>query len=125
MDAKKARKLLDAERERLLGLKEGFRKDHLGEESERDSLSELSTLDQHPADIGTETFEIEKDMSILNGIEAELVDIERAAERIEAGTYGVCEACGKAIGEARLQARPAARYCIEDQARVEREARTA
>lgn len=95
------------------------------EESENDSIAELSGLDQHQADLGTETFEREKDLSILENVEAELADIEFALARIGDGTYGTCEACGKAIDEERLEAMPAARLCLDDQATAERQARSA
>ena len=84
-----------------------------------DSVSELSAVDQHPADLGTETFEAERDVSIQESVEAELADIERALSRLDDGTYGTCEVCGRPIGDARLDALPAARLCIEDQARLE------
>ena len=125
MDRRKARKLLDEERTRLQGVLEALADEGVGEQSDKDAFSELSLVDQHPADMGTETFERQKDMSILQQVQAELADVERALERIEAGTYGTCEACGKAIGDDRLAARPAARFCIEDQARLERETRSA
>ncbi|HEV7887675.1 MAG TPA: TraR/DksA C4-type zinc finger protein [Acidimicrobiales bacterium] len=121
MDPDDARRRLDEERERL-----GEIRDRLGEirnESETDSLSELSSLDQHQADVGTETFEREKDLSILERVEAELNDIQHAMRRLDEGTYGTCEACGKPIGEERLEAMPATRFCLEDQALAEREAR--
>jgi DnaK suppressor protein len=57
-------------------------------------------------------------------MEAKIADVERALERLEAGTYGVCEACGQPIAEARLEAYPAARFCRADQARSERRVST-
>lgn len=125
MDRKTARKLLADERVRLQGVIDALRNEGIGEQSDQEAFSELSVLDQHPADMGTETFERQKDMSILQQVEAELADVERALDRVEAGTYGTCEACGKPIGQARLKAKPAARFCVEDQARLEREARSA
>jgi RNA polymerase-binding transcription factor DksA len=122
MDLDHARDLLEEERIRLAGLREGL--DDVRNESENDSLSELSSLDQHQADVGTETFEREKDLSILERVEAELADVEHALERIDEGTYGICEACGKPIGDERLEAMPASRFCVNDQALAEREART-
>lgn len=91
-------------------------------ESERDALGELSVVDQHPADVGTETFEQTKGLSILEQVEAQLRDVERALARLDDGTYGLCEICGRPIEAARLEARPAARYCLEDQMSVERRA---
>ena len=122
MDQDEVRRRLDEERTRLEGLREGF--DDLHAESEDASLSELSSLDQHQADVGTETFNRERDLSILERVEAELADIDHAMRRLDEGSYGTCEACGKPIGDERLEAMPAARFCLEDQATAEREART-
>ena len=66
-----------------------------GEESETDSISELSSADQHQGDIGTETFEREKDFSLLEQLEAEIGDLDAALRKIDEGVYGVCEICGK------------------------------
>ncbi len=123
MDTDRARPLLTQERDRLLGLRDDFVAQGLTSESEEDSLSELSSVDQHQADVGTETFHREADLSILERVEAELNEVEHALRRLDDGTYGTCEACGKPIGEARLEAQPAARFCLEDQALAEREAR--
>ncbi len=120
MDTDVARQRLEEERTRL----EQVRSDqHESDESESDSLGELSHMDQHQADVGTETFEREKDLSILENVEAELADIEHALARLNDGTYGTCEACGRPIDDARLEALPAARLCLEDQAQAERQAR--
>lgn len=121
MDAAEARQHLVRERERLLALRASFAEEHLDDEREDVSIGELSGHDQHQADVGTETFEREKDLSILEQVEAELADVEHALRRLEEGTYGICEACGEPIGEERLQAMPAARFCVADQAAVERD----
>jgi len=122
MDADEARRRLDAERARLNEVKDDFDVDHLTEESEDENLSELSAVDQHQADVGTETFEREKDLSILEQIEAELADVEHALRRLDDGTYGTCEFDGKPIPEERLEAVPAARFCLEHQAAAEQQA---
>jgi len=88
--------------------------------SKAEVASEQGDYDQHPADMASETFERAKDLSILIGMAAKIADIDRALERLAAGSYGVCEACGQPIGEARLEAWPAARFCRADQARSER-----
>lgn len=123
MDAEHAHQRLAEERTRLEQVRETFTDEHLTDESERESVAELSGMDQHEADVGTETFEREKDLSILEEVEAELADIELALERLRNGSYGVCEACGRPIAEERLEAVPAARLCLEDQAAAERQAR--
>ncbi|HEX3540936.1 MAG TPA: TraR/DksA C4-type zinc finger protein [Acidimicrobiales bacterium] len=115
---------LAAERQRLLGVLDGLTVSGVpegGEGSERDQYDELSTVDQHPADAGTEVFDREEVLSVRQSVEAELDDIDRALAKVDDGTYGKCEICGKDIGAERLEAFPAARLCVEDQARVEAE----
>jgi RNA polymerase-binding transcription factor DksA len=123
MEADQAGSRLEAERARLQELRQGFEADHLRSESEQENLSELSAAAQHQADLGTETFDRERDLSILEQVEAELDDVEHALVRLENGTYGLCEACGRPIDDARLEAQPATRFCVDDQAAAEREAR--
>jgi DnaK suppressor protein len=120
MNKATARKLLEAERSRL---EEVMSSAELGtlEESETESYQELSSVDQHSGDLGTATFEREKADSIRTSVEMQLADVDHALARLEAGNYGVCEMCGKKIPDERLKARPAARFCIDDQARVERQ----
>ena len=120
MDSDAARDRLGEERERLESLREQYR--NLSEESESDSVGEVSSYDQHQADVGSETFERERDLSVLDQVEAELADVEHALQRLDEGTYGTCEACGKPIGDERLEAMPATRFCLDDQAAAEREA---
>jgi|SRR5436305_5810542 len=123
MDADEARQRLEAERARLDGVRSDFDAEHLTDESEDESIGELSGgIDQHQADVGTETFEREKDLSILEQIEAELADVEHALRRLDDGTYGTCEFDGKPIPEDRLEALPAARFCVERLADAERTA---
>lgn len=87
------------------------------EETFATSQSELSGdvgLDDESADAGTATFEREKDLSIENNIRDLLAKIERALTRIDAGTYGTCERCGKPIEKARIKALPYVDLCIKD-----------
>jgi RNA polymerase-binding transcription factor DksA len=122
MHPDEVRQRLDDERARLESVRDTFADEHLRDESESESISELSGLDQHQADLGTETFEREKDLSILERVESELGDVEHALSRLDEGTYGTCEACGKPIDDARLEAMPATRFCVDDQALAERQA---
>jgi len=119
MEPDDARDRLTEERERLEVIRGGFDAEHLHDESEDESTSELSHLAQHSADVGSETFEREKDFSILEQVEAELADVDRALRRLDDGTYGTCEACGHPIGDDRLEAMPAARFCVSHQSEAE------
>ncbi len=113
MDAEHARQLIVSEKERLEGLVREREAEGVGTQSETDQISELSSLDQHQGDIGTETFEREKDFSLLEQLEAEIGDLDAALRKIDDGTYGTCEVCGKQIEADRLEAVPGTRTCIE------------
>lgn len=107
------RQRLVAERDRLTALRDGVRRG-LSDETENRSLSELSDADQHPADVGTETAGRESDVGLVDSLDGELADVEAALKRLDAGTYGICEACGRPIPGERLDALPATRFCIDD-----------
>ncbi|MFC3797670.1 TraR/DksA C4-type zinc finger protein [Cohnella sp. GCM10012308] len=77
-----------------------------------DDTGELSSYDNHPADLGTETFERERDAAIDQRYFERRDEVERALSKIEDGTYGLCEISGEPIGYERLEAMPAARYSI-------------
>jgi RNA polymerase-binding transcription factor DksA len=111
MDPEEARERLHAEQARVEGLIEEFR----GEfgTGENDGMSELADYDQHPADTATETFEREKDLSILEQLENDLAELQAALERVDAGTYGIDEVTGQPIDPARLDAFPTARTNID------------
>jgi len=106
-----------------VGLRDQFDDEGLTRRSEGESLEALTIVSQHPADVGSETFDRERDLSILEQVEGELAEVERALGRLDAGSYGICEACGKPIDDTRLEARPEARLCRDDQQSAEREAR--
>lgn len=74
---------------------------------------DLSTMPIHMADLGTDNFEQEFTLGLIEGGQQELREIDAALERIEKGHYGLCQATGKPIGKARLKAQPWARYCYE------------
>jgi RNA polymerase-binding transcription factor DksA len=120
MDGQASLRLLKAERERLLEVRRGLEAE-LPHESEGESAAELSVLDQHQADIGSEMFEREKDLSILLAIDSDLRAVSDAIARLERGVYGRCEACDAPIPDDRLEAVPATRFCIEHETRWELE----
>jgi RNA polymerase-binding protein DksA len=71
-------------------------------------------FDEEYADAGTATFERERDLSIENNVKDLIQKIDRALGRIDAGTFGLCERCGKPIEKARIKALPYANLCIKD-----------
>lgn len=81
--------------------------------SERDSVSELSAYDNHPADLGTELFEREKDIALHIHDEEQVNRIEDALQAMEEGTYGKCKECGEDIPFERLEVVPETLYCTE------------
>jgi RNA polymerase-binding protein DksA len=92
------------------------------------SLAELTELQSSSADgagddqadAGSKTFEREQELSIAANRFDLLSQMQRAVERIDAGTYGYCERCGKPIPRARLQAFPMATLDVECKQREER-----
>jgi RNA polymerase-binding transcription factor DksA len=119
VEAESARQHLEAEQARLASLRQAIENDHLHDEPEEDSSAELSHFAQHPADAASDAFEREKDFSILEQVQEELDDVERAMKRLDDGTYGTCQACGCEIGDDRLEAVPATRFCMEHQSDAE------
>jgi len=83
-------------------------------ESERMSTGELSAVDNHPADLGTETFERGRDLAIDDQMNDTLDQVNAALERIENGTYGISEVSGKEIPFERLQALPFTTYLVDE-----------
>ncbi|MBD0708515.1 MULTISPECIES: TraR/DksA family transcriptional regulator [unclassified Streptomyces] len=72
------------------------------------------------ADTGTKNITREHELSLAANAREMLEQTEHALERLDAGTYGLCEVCGKPIGKARMQAFPRATLCVEDKQRQER-----
>lgn len=78
----------------------------------RESTGELSLVDNHPADLGSELFERSKDFALHDRHVKKLRDVQDALERLDRGEFGVCRACGHPIPKERLQAVPSAAYCL-------------
>ncbi|HOV79501.1 MAG TPA: TraR/DksA C4-type zinc finger protein [Bacillota bacterium] len=75
------------------------------------SVSELSSYDNHPADLGTEVFERSKDFALRESAAITLAAVDDALNKMEKGTYGLCEVCGQEIAEERLEAMPSTTLC--------------
>ena len=73
-----------------------------------------------PADAGSKAYERDLELALTQNARHLLEQGERALARIDAGTYGVCESCGQAIGKARLLAFPRATLCVRCKQREER-----
>lgn len=116
-------RLSDAEMEHFKRLLLEKRKELLGNvskiegealrQSRLDASGDLSSMPIHMADLGTDTFEQEFSLELMDSERRLLVEIEDALHRIETDTYGICEGTGKPISKARLEAQPWARYSVE------------
>ena len=106
-------------KERLLGLRARLRGDvsQMADSALKKNRSEgngvLSSMPIHMADLGSDNFEQEFTLSLMETEEGTLGDIEAALERVEDGTYGVCEECGVKIPKKRLNAIPYASMCVK------------
>ncbi len=111
VDEGKFRRILLGEKNRL-----ARSIDALGEKgldrSLGESISEMALYDNHPADIGSETFEREKDFGLREDQRTTMDMVEKALGRLDVGTYGTCQRCGKTIPTERLEAVPWTAYCV-------------
>lgn len=115
---KKLQERLQAEREHQLQRIRGINEGGLGESMDT-SFGELSTIDNHPADVGTELFERSKDLSLKEESRIMLQAIDHALEAMEQGNYGKCQMCGKQIAEERLESVPYTTICFDCKAAEE------
>jgi DnaK suppressor protein len=108
MDEKRARELLEAERQRIERELAGLRHEDRGE---------LSTLD--PGDEGTDLYMDELDATLAADLRQQLEAVRRAEERLRAGTYGLSVESGQPIPDERLEALPTAERTLEEERRYE------
>jgi RNA polymerase-binding protein DksA len=73
----------------------------------------------HMADLGSDNYEQDLAVGLMDGERRLLQEIDQALDRIQQGTYGICEGTDKPISRARLEAMPWARYCIEYERMIE------
>ncbi|HEY8647203.1 MAG TPA: TraR/DksA C4-type zinc finger protein [Gaiellaceae bacterium] len=118
IDTAEYRKQLEEEKARLLHAVGFLERENPGSIS--DELGELAEggADNHLGDTATAMYDRELDEGLEEGAKETLVEIDAALKRIEDGTYGICEGCGKPIGAERLSAIPWTRRCIDDQRRT-------
>ncbi|MDP9374397.1 MAG: TraR/DksA C4-type zinc finger protein [Chloroflexota bacterium] len=113
------RSRLEEERERLRADLQGLGDEVVALGQDQAVLG--GSASNHIADHGTDVMEQEKDLVLMSNLEERLRDIDRALERMDEGTYGTCERCGKSIAPERLEALPYATLCIDCKAIVDRQ----
>ncbi len=106
------RKRLEEVRAELLEQETDLEEGSLG--TSQSELTGEVAFDEEFADAGTATFERERDLSLTNNIRDLMQRVDHALERMESGSFGICERCGKPIEKARLKALPYASLCIKD-----------
>lgn len=92
---------------------------HALKKSRQENSGDLSSMPIHMADIGSDNFEQEFTLGLIENEDQTLREIEEAIKRIDDGTFGVCQSCNKNIRKVRLKALPYARHCIECQRQEE------
>jgi RNA polymerase-binding protein DksA len=120
IDTSEFRQRLEQERRQIVDAIEYLASENPG--NMQDELGELGGFgtDNHLGDMASVTFDRELDEGLGEGAQQTLAQIDRALEKLDDGTYGVCERCGGPIGEERLRARPWATLCIDDQRLADR-----
>ncbi len=111
IDADRIRKIMSDEREKLV-----HQLDELGSDENGDLRPDLD-FGEGFADAAAVTSERTEVLGLVETLKAQLDDVDAAVEKLDAGTYGVCESCGKKIGAARMEGRPASRYCVDCKSR--------
>ena len=108
------KKLLLSLRERLVGKVDVMQGETL-KKSRQDASGDLSNVPIHMADVGTDNYERDIMIELIQNGEEGVRNIDIALEKIEEGTFGVCELCAKKINKERLKAVPYAKLCIDCQ----------
>lgn len=124
MDAKELasfKKLLLSLREKLVGNVNSLQGEALGT-NRQDAAGDLSNVPFHMADLGTDNYDRDIVIHLMENEKEAVRNIDVALEKMEKGTFGICEVCEKKIAKARLLALPHARLCLECQKKEEAEA---
>jgi RNA polymerase-binding protein DksA len=87
--------------------------------TESEVASEAGGYEDHPADMASETYEREKDLALSENLQDILGKIRIALEKMDQGTYGICDACRERIAAGRLEALPFATLCVSCQSQLE------
>ena len=111
-DAKHFKEILMEKRREILRNVTEFEDEAL-RKSRLDASGDLSSMPIHMADLGTDNYEQEFALGLMDSERKLLREIDNALVRLEKKTYGICEGTGKPISKARLEAQPWARYCVK------------
>ena len=111
-ELKEFRQLLLDKRRALIGDMTGMANEAL-RTNRQEGSGDLSKIPTHDADVGTDNYEQEFTLGLLESERTLLGEINEALERIDNNTFGICLGTGQAISKERLKARPWAKYCIE------------
>ncbi len=106
------KKLLLSKRQELVGDVSALERSAL-QRNRQEASGDLSKMPHDMADIGSDNYEQEFTLGLIETEQATLKEIEEALERIDKGEYGKCVSCGEAIPKARLKAIPHAKLCIQ------------
>ncbi|MGJ8694802.1 MAG: TraR/DksA family transcriptional regulator [Verrucomicrobiaceae bacterium] len=117
---KKQQKNLMSLRDEIMDMMYGMQKDTIKNPAEG---SEATGSGMHQADAGTDSYDRDFALNLLSKEADAVNEIESALQRLELGTYGICEASGDKIPQARLEAIPFARLTVEEQSKLERQSR--
>jgi DnaK suppressor protein len=117
IDTPRFRNALLEERERIEKTLENLRDDHSGSDEE---VEGPAAGDNHLAEAATTTLDREIDDTLEENSKKMLAEIDAALTRIDAGTYGTCQNCGREISAERLEAYPWASLCIDCKREAER-----
>lgn len=98
-----------------------FMEDEALGKSGQEASGDLSNVPIHMADVGTDNYDRDLTIGLIQNGEEELRAIDDALERIGNKTFGSCEECGKKVSKVRLDALPYVKNCIECQRREEKE----
>lgn len=112
-DVTRFQELLFAKRRALVG-------DLKSMETQAFKLSGQDTSANHMADYGSDNYEQDFTLGLIESNEEVVLQIDAALARIEKGTYGICETCEQPIPEARLEALPWTGFCVKCQQQQER-----
>lgn len=118
MNEHAVREHLEAERQRLLQVRHAA--DRLVTDDSRAVQAPTASPGELPLERAGATLERELDQNVSEQTTLDLEEVDAAIGRLDDGSYGRCEKCGQPIGDDRLDARPFARYCLVDQATLER-----